>query len=183
MKTFKEYINETLSFEKIFLENKEIFDKFLELLSDYMDLSDKSVIDELYKLTLGTSLITDNKKVFRVMCTDDIENIDFGTRKMISASVSKVKGKVLDNIISDMTDRYKRHKHMSECKLVYVELNDVKGINISELIKEGLKKGTKLNIYLDDEYLDMFKRLKSEKEFLVINNDIKINKVSIIKDR
>lgn len=178
MISFNEFINERKeNWDDVLEENSEIFDEFLEHLSDYMDLAEKSAISKLFVLCKGTSIITKTKKVYRVMCQEQGKDIDFGSREMISTSTSKIKGKVLNNVIGDMKDRYEHHKGMKNCKVVYVEISNVEGINIYSLIISALKKGTKLNEYLDDYYLDMFKRLKSEKEFLAINNNLKISKV------
>lgn len=174
---FTEFINEGTDFNKIFEDNKDIFDEFLELLSDYMDFSEKSVISKLYKLVKGTSIITSSKSLYRVMVQEEGKDIDFGNREMISTSVSKVKGKTLDGIIGDMTDRYEYHKGIKDYKIVYVEISGAEGIDIYSLIMSSLKKGSTLNEYLDDYYIDMFKRLKAEKEFLAVNKNLKVKKI------
>jgi hypothetical protein len=175
---FNDFLNESKDdWDKILEENSQIFEEFLEHLSDYMDLAEKSAISKLFILCKGTSIITKTKKVYRVMCQENDKDIDFGSREMISTSTSKIKGKTLDTVIGDMKDRYEHHKGMKDCKVVYVEIPNVQGINIYSLITQGTKKGTKLNEYLDDYYIDMFKRLKSEKEFLAINNNLKASKI------
>jgi hypothetical protein len=177
--TFKEYILEakiSQDWDALYLEDAEKFNAFLELLSDYMDLSEKKVIKDLYNLVKGTRYLSTLPSVYRVQCTDS-EEIDFGTREMISSSTAKITGKTLQNVINDMKDRYEYHKNMKTCDVKYIQILKPEGINIHSLIQHSLKKGTTLNKELDDYYLDLFKRLKSEKEFLAVNKGLKIGKI------
>lgn len=158
---FRDFLlNETYEIDQPFID-------FLDLLSNYMDLADKSVIDKIYEYAHTYNYIREKNKVYRIMCVNN--DTDFGRFKLISTSTKKLKGKVLDNIINDMKDRYTHYRKTKECKLGYVELKNVKGVDIESIGSFVIANKDKF----DDYYVDMFKRLKSEKEFLVINKDLK----------
>lgn len=169
-----------MKFSDFIFENYTIDDNFLSFidsLTEYMDLDNKSKIDEIIKKAHSLNIITNKKKVFRVMVIDKEPEFKM---KLISSSTSKLKGKVLDNIISDMKDRYS-HFSKKTGEIKYVELENVQGIDIEDIGKFILNP--KNSKKFDDYTIDVFKRLKSEKEFLIINlsGDLK-NKIKEIHD-
>ena len=169
-----------MKFSDFIFENYTIDDNFLSFidsLTEYMDLDNKSKIDEIIKKVHSLNIITNKKKVFRVMVIDKEPEFKM---KLISSSTSKLKGKVLDNIISDMKDRYS-HFLKKNGEVKYVELENVQGIDIEDIGKFILD--SKNSKKFDDYTIDVFKRLKSEKEFLIINlsGDLK-NKIKEIHD-
>lgn len=182
MITFRELLTEKLqnnSIDKMYTNDKDKFMEIMDLLSNYMDFSDITVIPKLAKAIRNTPLVTFKNKVYRVMCREIGKDIDLGTIEMISTSTKRLKGKVLDRVIGDMKDRYKYYKKMKDCEVVYIELSNVEGLDIENLINLALDKTSELN-KIDKYYLDMFKRLKEEKEFLVFNNKLKISNIEVL---
>lgn len=163
--------------EAVQYEITDEFHEFIDYLYDYMDLYEKDKIPNIIKLAEKLKLIDTKAKVFRVTCKsgDNDNSIDFGDFDLVSTSTSKLKGKVLQGIIDDMQDRYKHYKK-KECELVYVELSNVKGIDITQLSKFILANKNEFEDYI----VDMFKRLKSEKEFLAYNKNLTIKKVEVV---
>lgn len=167
-----------MNYSDFLYENYEISDDFLSFIDDlieYMDLDNKSKIDSIIKKSQSLNIIKTKKKVFRVMVVDNEPEFKM---KLISSSTSKLKGKVLDNIISDMKDRYS-HFSKKNGEVKYVELVNVQGIDIEDIGKFILDPKNSKNF--DKYVVDVFKRLKSEKEFLIINlsGDLK-NKIKEI---
>lgn len=165
---FKEFLQILESYEV-----NDDFNTFLDLLSDYMDLAEKSVLGKIMDFAKKHGYITTKKKVYRVMHVNDDKNIDFGRFPMISTSTSKIKGKTLDGVIGDMVDRYKYHRKLDNVSVKYVEISNVQGIDIEAIGKFVITNKNDFNAY----YVDMFKRLKAEKEFLIINKDLHVTKV------
>ena len=167
-----------MKYSDFLYENYEISEDFLSFIDDlieYMDLDNKLKIDSIIKKSKSLNIIKTKKKVFRVMVIDNEPEFKM---KLISSSTSKLNGKVLDNIISDMKDRYS-HFSKKNGEVKYVQLENVQGIDVEDIGKFILDSKNSKNF--DKYVVDVFKRLKSEKEFLIINlsGDLK-NKIKEI---
>jgi hypothetical protein len=147
------------------------FKLFIDKLTDYMDLYDKSSINEIYDLAVSLDLIQKKSKVFRVQCTIDGEPIN-SKQPLISTSTVRLKGAVLDGVIEDMKFGYKQYKNVKECDISYIEYSNVVGIDLVKLANFVLKNKEHF-----EDYIDVFKRLKSEKEFLTVNKNLNIKNI------
>ncbi len=163
-------------------DRKTIFN-FIDTLTEYMDFYDKDKINILKNMCDKYPLFCRFKKskVFRVMVIENMNNVDFGKREFISTSTSKLKGKVLKGVIGDMVDRYSHYKKIKG-KVGYVQIQNPSGIDVEAFIKEGLNKNSKLYTIINDDIRDVFKRLKDEKEFLVVNKNLKISDIEILEN-
>jgi len=173
MKTFREFLRESKK-DRIYKENQNILVEFLEELNVYMDYHDKERLNKIYNLTKDTSLIEDIPVAYRVQC----EQKEYKYKhKFISFSKEKLKGKVLHGIIEDFKHLYKVHDGIKDCKIVYLEIQNAKGISVIDIISDGLKRGSFLNEFIKENIphiFDTFKRLKPEKEILVLNKNLQI---------
>lgn len=149
--TFKDYM-------KSLTENREILNSFLNDISDYIDMDDKTVTKNIIKNSKKLGFVEKKSKVYRYDCKEPTMN-EFG---VLSTSTSKLKGKVLKGIEKDMVHKSKTLGGVKDCTPKYYEIENVEGIDISKVFSniEGLD---------NEEYLkDLCNRIKSEKEFLVI---------------
>jgi len=160
--TFKEFLNESKDYINIYKNNEELFNKFLDSLQNYMEFNDKKSISNILMFANELDLIENINKVYRITCNESLGNFD-----LVSTSTTKLKGKTLDGVVLDMKDRWEYYNKKT-CNLTLLEIKNPEGINVSKIANVFLKE--KINI--DNDYKDMFKRLKSEKEFLCINKNI-----------
>jgi len=149
---FKDVITEQNKYEYIL--------SFYENLTDYIDVDDKSVSDEIIEEAKKLGYITKKTRVYRYDCKEPNLSV-----KILSTSTEKLKGKVLKNIETDMIHKSKTLGNLKgDCEPKYYELENVKGIDVVSLLKNSkIIKDKELKEYVDN----LYKRIKSEKEFMV----------------
>ena len=173
MKTFRE-----IAFNENIETHYKTFIEFLDYLTDYMDLYVKEDIDKIITLGRKLDLFEKRKKCFRVTCMKEGKP-GLGNFDLVSTSTSKLTGKVLKGVVEDMEDRFLLHDKTCDEK-VYIEIENAIGIDIVKLLKYIIKNKGSFGEN-EDYYVDVFNRLKKEKEFLVINKDIKIKHIEHIE--